>query len=202
MTKEPFADLQNCTANATLYTDGWSPFPLLNHKSSCLDSDVLTAIKLDVDGTNIRYNYSCCKFMDPVCNLAFKSTSWNGDGGGYAYYLDRHQIDCGRLGFLSSFQLERDNSNSKIRYLFTCCDLFDARWQALMQSVDKQIKFVPHNTTVYTFAQIPVECDPGFSLASFQLHRNGALTEWSFKFRCCKVDFQIPYFHETAMLYY
>ena len=146
----------------------------------------MTDIKLEVNGTDIRYNYSCCKFKDHVCSKVAKSTLWDEDGDGLVLYIDRHLIFCGNFSFISSFQLER--MNSQIRYSYTCCELFDRKWQSLTQCFDKSTAYVPNNErSIFTWPQIPVACDPGFGLSSLLLKRDASWAEWKFEFRCCKV---------------
>ena len=189
-------DLQNCTQNTTVFIPGddssrghrtW--YPLLNHSPSCHGLEgtaIITGVKLETSGTGIRYNFTCCFFKDPVCHATSSSTPWNDFGTGNAHFLDRHIIECGALGFISSFQLE--NTNSKIRYTYMCCAIFYTKWKNSMQCFDRHTSYVADNAhSIYTLAQIPVQCKTGFGLSSLSLQRELSQARWRFKFRCCKV---------------
>ena len=187
-------DLQNCTQNTTVFTPVDDPsqghttwYPLLNHNPSChglQGTTIMTGVKLEKIGTGIRYNSTCCDFKDPVCRTTKKSTTWNYFGQGKANYLDRHIMECGGFGFISSFQLE--NINSQIRYVYNCCAIFDSKWKNLMQCFDRFTSYVEVNShSIYTLAQIPVQCEGGFGLSRLEMQIKDL--RWRFRFRCCKV---------------
>ena len=163
---------------------------MLDLKPTCHGGrgDALTSVKLQVNGTNIQYNYSCCEFKDPVCSMTYNLTAWKFGGGGSASFLDVNQIDCGTFGFIASYQLE--TSVEEMRYSYTCCELFDSRWRSRVQCADKTTPFVSLAVQpLFTLAQMPVHCDAGFGLASLSLIKNALLTQWRFEFRCCKVSY-------------
>ena len=145
----------------------------------------MTGVKLEKAGTDIRYNFTCCNFKDPVCHATTKSTPWNDYGAGNPRNLDRHIMECGSFGFISSFQLENDNS--RIRYVVWCCELFDSKWKNSMQCSDKSTQYVEDNGhSIYTMAQVPVQCEAGFGLSRLRLQRV-TFKDWGYGFRCCKV---------------
>ena len=142
----------------------------------------MTGVKLDKIGSHIRYNVSCCDFKDPVCHTTTKLTLWNDYGHGNAVFLDRHLMDCGGFGFISSFQLE--SISSLIRYAYKCCAIFDSKWKNLTQCFDRFTSYVADNAhSIYTLAQIPVQCETGFGLSSIEMQRL-VTGHWRFGFRC------------------
>ena len=148
----------------------------------------MTRVHLEQRGIDVQYNYSCCNFKDTVCRMIVKRTAWQYGGDGNAKYLSMHQINCGRFGFISSFQLE--HKSSKIRYLYTCCELFNPRWRNQLQCYEAATPYVSENAQlVYSLAQIPVSCNGGFGFSSFQLQKKAAMQQWRFEFRCCRVEY-------------
>ena len=111
--------------DASLAGNSW--YPLVDHDPSCHGArgDALSSVQLQVNGTNIRYNYSCCQFKDPVCSMTHNLTAWKFGGEGSASFLDSNRIDCGTFGFITSHRLEM--SGAEMRYSYTCCELFDSR---------------------------------------------------------------------------
>ena len=196
-----FEDLQDCKYDTTELTDGswggaysWpagqSWYPLLKLEPSCQEADgvVLTSIHLERKGIDVRYDYSCCSLKDTVCRMTVKWTAWQYGDDGNGHSLSKPQINCGRFGFISSFQLEQ--SSSWIRYLFTCCEIFDPRWRNQMQCFYAATTYVAENAQlIYALAKIPVSCDAGFGLSSLELQRNASMSLCRFKFRCCKVTY-------------
>jgi len=48
-------------------------------------------------------------------------TSYDADGGGNSVYLDRQNVSCGEGEAMSSFVLEQNSTNNRVRYNYKCC---------------------------------------------------------------------------------
>ena len=179
------SDLLNCTYNTTSFSDrnhftdlqpgnNWNP--LINQTPSCHGSDggaIMTGLKLENNGSGIRYKYSCCKFKDPICQLSEKIGP---------------KIDCGRLAFISSFQ--RKEEINTLRYSYKCCELFQSRWVGRMQCIENATQFVGLNAnSVYVLTNIPIQCPAGYGLSMLTLKSNAARNKRQFIFRCCHVSY-------------
>ena len=193
-----FQDLCNCTYNSTAFSNGDGSINsqsdktwhlLLNHKPSCHGSDggaIMTGFKLEKNGTDIRYNFSCCNFKDPVCQVRARSTNWTDIVNGSFYFLEKLAINCGRVGFINSFQLKK--KNAQLKYSFTCYVLFDHRWMKQAECITRSTQSITGSMyLIYQLVQVPVQCEPGFGLSRVHLKTVGPKMKWRFSYRCCRV---------------
>ena len=150
----------------------------------------MTSANIERDGKNIRYNYSCCAFKIPVCNMMVKLTNWTYFDSDDMFSIYHHPIDCGKFGFIKSFQFESNQMNT--RYSFACCEVFDQKWKEAMQCTTNATKFLNHtgyNKTLQ-LAEVPVSCNAGFGLSSLKMKLDFLNNfQWGFEFRCCKVAY-------------
>ena len=146
----------------------------------------MKSASLEKNGTEIRYNYSCCGFKIPICHMVVNSTNWIDDVLSWTGHIEKHPIDCGTSAFISSFELEMNSIKS--RYSYTCCQVFDQIWKDSMQCKTQMTKFAANNLfETLKLAEIPVSCDAGFGLSRLKL--NATQVNWAFEFRCCKVAY-------------
>ena len=191
-----FQELSKCENTTTGFVDGLSSetdllagkswFPLLDLKPSCNSFGtyyIMTSASLEKNGTDLRYNYSCCDFEIQLRQVTVNSTNWEYGTIGLTNAISKCPIDCGKFAFITSFQLERDSSN--IRYSYTCYEVLD---QHLMQCKTNATRRVVQNEfSTFTLAEVPVLCDAGFGLSWLQLQIEHGL--WGFNFRCCKAAY-------------
>ena len=197
-----FQELYECKHVTTNFADGLlstepsfagnSWLPLADLKPSCNNSDnnlIMTSARLEKNGTDIRYNSSCCRFKIPLCHRIEKSTQWKDLGREYLFITTLHVVDCGDFAFISAFQLENNSTN--IRYSYTCCQVFDQKWKDLMQCNTNAAKHAVKTGSNRTLelAELPVSCNAGFGLSRLKIHIFQSSSEWGFEFRCCKVTF-------------
>lgn len=73
----------------------------------------------------INYKYTCLSNGgikgDKIRQVFTDYNVHDGDGGA-TNYLDRHHMKCATNEVIESFQLQRDSSNKKIRYQYTCVE--------------------------------------------------------------------------------
>ncbi len=111
-----FLDLISCSNKytwANRHNHGDMAY-LDRHKPDCGTGKVMSYYRLERSGKNMRYRYKCCQFKGNVYTMQQKYTSFNNDGNGKMYYLDRHTADCGPYGFISSIRIERNSGHDKV----------------------------------------------------------------------------------------
>jgi hypothetical protein len=104
-------------------------------------------------------------------------TPFNQDGHtdyGYSMpqYLDRHFVQCNTDEALKGFQLERDSTQTYVRYKYVCCKLATLAFrgmQAYAGASGTAQSFA--SASVNIFSWLPFGCgDPGALLQSFKLN--------------------------------
>ena len=146
----------------------------------------MTGVKLEKNGTDIRYNFSCCKFKDPVYHVRARSTNWTDAVNGSFDFLEKLVINCGKVGFISSFQLKR--KNTKVKYSFICYILFDLRWMKQTNCLSRSTQSINGSMyLLYQLVQMPIQCQPGFGLSRLHLRKTVSKVKWRFFYRCCRV---------------
>lgn len=75
-----------------------------------------------------RVGFSCCNFYQhglKKFKVVKKTTGYQGSGNGRNVFLDRHNINCGRKGFISSFRAKTKTKNITginplLKFNYTC----------------------------------------------------------------------------------
>lgn len=89
------------------------------HNINC-DQSGINNLKLERDGKGkIRFSYACSKVPN-ITKCEKRTTAKNEDGGGNAFYLDRHNVKCNANEILTQLKLSRPDEKS-IQYEYTCC---------------------------------------------------------------------------------
>lgn len=151
------------------------------HNAQCSVNEVLNALAVERQGSQWRYAFTCCA----LSNLGFTqdaSTSFNSQGDGQTYYLDRHTVACPSGHSLTYLKLGRNTGMSLIRYTYGCTP--DAR-QLLVS------KLTPANDdggarSCY-LDRHRLECPSGSVLNRFRLTRPSS-DSISYEYRCRQVN--------------
>lgn len=99
-------------------TDGGKIFYLDRQTVSC-PNGALSFFQMNRKGDNIRYNTSCINADSITGTTSVNYTQWNATSGSVCVnFLDRHNMACPNGQVLSSFKLQRNNS--QIRYQYSC----------------------------------------------------------------------------------
>ena len=186
-----FVGFSSCTDNNTVSSaSDWKSYSLVNQNPKCNRFSFLKRFQLQQDGSNTKYEFSCCKLQNLVCNITSRTTLWNDDGVGNSVFLDRHTVDCGESSFLQDFILQRDPTVSRMRYAYTCCDVTDPNWKTSVQCQEKETAYTSDGGgKVFNLASHNVVCDDGYALSKVYLQRNPAPHgQWKYIYKCCKFE--------------
>lgn len=132
-------------------------------RRTCISGSLKCNYKNDCgDGTDERYCSERC---------SIRHTTWNIEGNGQSYYLDRHRMNCGSSGHvLNMFKLER-NGRGRFRYTYICCKLLSHPPICYNKVKNNPFTYDGRGDTVYLDRQA-VSCPGNSFLNGLMLNRN------------------------------
>eukprot|EP00928_Gymnodinium_smaydae_P037196 TRINITY_DN25863_c0_g2_i1.p1 TRINITY_DN25863_c0_g2~~TRINITY_DN25863_c0_g2_i1.p1 ORF type:complete len:1342 (-),score=166.03 TRINITY_DN25863_c0_g2_i1:240-4217(-) len=118
----PLQPLVSCHSISTNWNDngGGNVQFLDRHNVQCASDEVLNMWHLENnDQQQYRINYQCCE--SPSLGSCYsRGTGWNANGGGNAYFLNRHNVQCNHKNeMLQSWHLVNEATSFQVMY--TCC---------------------------------------------------------------------------------
>ena len=73
-------------------------------------------------GGQYRFSYTCYDVPgEKQCQALTTNMNADGGGNGNTVYLDRHDVKCPDLHYLSRWHLKRDGKGDNIQFEYTCC---------------------------------------------------------------------------------
>jgi len=155
------------------------------HPVYCNVGEALSQFRLQKTTQNhMQYRYSCLTNSGSSGSVA-KQSAFDMDGnvgrGMESFFLDRHEVDCGNSGILSSFRLQRNAGHGKIRYKYVC--------NTYSHTLTCHDKTTPWNDAgngnVIYLDRHHLSCISGTALSRFRLQRSGNTIRYNY--RCCPI---------------
>ena len=146
-------------------------------------NQVLSEFQLmTVNGSTIKYKYSCLTHSAVVGGLIGGSTSWSATGNdGSTEYLDRQTVSClGEYG-IRSFVMKWENK--KIRYDYTCIKV---KTRTCTEINTAQTDAGSKNEVVFLDRQ-NVKANKGEYINSFGMKRAEKNTKYFYKIKSCSI---------------
>jgi hypothetical protein len=166
---------------------------LSQHKMKCSTGRVLSGFHLETSGDMIRYAYTCCMLMvtPGQCQPKEMKSNYAFDGKGDTLFLNRHYAFCGSFGFITSYGVETDKTDAKVRYRYNCCELTPEKWRQRMDCYYDNTDYTTdgEGKNFYLTRQ-KVTCKKGYALSFFKLHRNFEYDSYRYRYKCCRVDYR------------
>lgn len=155
------------------------------HRINCGGSgNVIQYVKMQRSGSQIRFEYKCCKLLKNVCSLRKVTNAFTYDGNGDTVYLDRQTVSCGSYGVLNDFWLSRSSNHKYWRYNYYCCDMYRPRLSCYRSSTSFTYD---GNGKNYYLDRQSISCDSRYFLQYFRLNRNRSHDKWRYSYRCCRI---------------
>ncbi|XP_066926313.1 uncharacterized protein [Clytia hemisphaerica] len=104
--------------------DGRGGLVYLDRQDIKCENSYLSRFKMDrkPGGGQYRFSYTCYDVPgEKQCQALTTKMNADGGGNGNAVYLDRHDVKCPDLHFLSRWHLKRDGKGDNVQFEFTCC---------------------------------------------------------------------------------
>ncbi len=184
-------DEQSCYEYCFMKYTGWNSHGGGNlvyidrHNINCGGSGyVLQMFHMQRSGSNMRFQYKCCRLKASVCSNSGRSTGFNSAGRGNTIYLDRQTVSCGDGGYLNGYRLQRSGGN--VRYYFTCCNLYYSSQRSRTSCYGSYTGYTYNGggKNFYLDRQT-VQCNSRYFLTQFNLQNSGR--NWRYYYRCCRI---------------
>ena len=137
-----------------------------------------------VPQNEIQYDYTCSS-SPSLKDLRNENTPWNPESD-KSWYLNSHNVDCGKNKVINKFQLVRDGNpdtnSKKFRYSYNCSD-------AGAELTCRDVSTTQNNSgggNVIYLDRHNVECREDEAISQFQLVALPQTGEIKYKYKCCK----------------
>ena len=140
-------------------------------------------LRLQRSGPKIRYEYNCCRKKKPGCTLKRKLTEFSSNGGGKLSILNEHKLNCGPIGYISQFNIERNQQQNEFRYEYHCC--IPRLKKGKLRCYNSLTPFSDNRSEkIYYLDRHVISCHIGYALTSLVLEgRNGKRLRY--RYSCC-----------------
>uniref|UniRef100_A0A7M5XHY7 P-type domain-containing protein n=1 Tax=Clytia hemisphaerica TaxID=252671 RepID=A0A7M5XHY7_9CNID len=104
--------------------DGRGGLVYLDRQDIKCENSYLSTFKMNrkPGGGQYRFSYTCYDVPgEKQCQALTTKMNADGGGNGNAVYLDRHDVKCPDLHFLSRWHLKRDGKGDNVQFEYTCC---------------------------------------------------------------------------------
>jgi hypothetical protein len=158
------------------------------HSVDCLPN-AMSAFKLEKNGGNIRYIYTCSQGDQGVTwSPAVPADTPENDGaGGRMEFLDRHNVQCPAGSAIAQFKLNAKDNGNRISYSYNC---ITPAIENKMTCYDKSTSPSSANgfgfNTEYLDRQ-NVKCGDNEVMQRFRMASNMAANSLLYEYKCCAV---------------
>jgi hypothetical protein len=159
------------------------------HSVDCLPN-AMSAFKLERNGGNMRYIYTCSEGDQGVTwsPAVGADTPESHGAGGRMEFLDRHNVECPAGSVIAQFKLNAKDNGNRISYSYNC---ITPAIENKMTCYDKSTSPSSANgfgfNTEYLDRQ-NVKCGDNEVMQRFRMASNMAANSLLYEYKCCTVE--------------
>lgn len=154
------------------------------HHVKCSSDNAISMLRLQKSGPNIRYQYNCCSKKIPGCTLKRKFTKFSSNGGGKLNIFNKHKLNCGPDGYISQFNIERNQPRNQFRYEYYCC--IPRLKKGKPKCYSSRTPFSDSgNEKIYYLDRHVISCHIGYALTSFVMEKKSNGKRIRYHYSCC-----------------